>query len=265
MSVLLQVSDAHFGTEVPAVRDALRALALQERPDVVVWTGDLTQRARQEQFAAARRFADSLTGARSLAMPGNHDIPLWNLAQRLLHPYARYARAFGAELEPEMESDDLLLLLVKTTRRWRHKHGELSAAQVERVAQRLRRAAPRQLRVVATHQPLHAFEACDLAHRLRCPRQALATWAAAGADLILGGHTHHPRCERVDAGTRAVWIVQAGTALSQRVRGGQPNSVNVLRHDAGTDPGHCAVERWDFDAGAGAFACVQRTRAALSR
>jgi 3',5'-cyclic AMP phosphodiesterase CpdA len=265
MSLLLQVSDAHFGAEIPEVREALRQLAQLARPDVVVWTGDLTQRARREQFAAARRFADSLPGALTLAMPGNHDIPLYNLVQRLLRPYANYSHAFGAELEPEIDREDLLLLLVKTTRRWRHKHGELSGAQVQRVAQRLRQATPRQLRVVATHQPLHAVDACDLVHRLRCPREALALWAQAGVDLVLGGHTHQPRCDRVEAGARAVWLVQAGTSISRRVRGEWPNSVNLLRRDAATDAAHCEIERWDFDARAGAFACVQRTRAALAR
>ncbi|NML18850.1 metallophosphoesterase family protein [Azohydromonas caseinilytica] len=265
MSVLLQVSDAHFGAEIPAVRDALRQLALQERPDVVVWTGDLTQRARREQFSAARRFADSLPGAQTVAMPGNHDIPLYNLVDRLVRPYANYRRAFGTELEPELEREDLLLLLVKTTRRWRHKHGELSPAQVERVAQRLRQASPRQLRVVATHQPLQPLDACDLGHRLRCPRNALSTWAQAGVDVILGGHTHRPRCDRVDMGARAIWIVQAGTSISHRVRSEQPNSVNVLRHESAALAAHCCVERWDFDQRSGRFVCAQHTRAALSR
>ncbi len=267
MSVLLQVSDAHFGAEIPAVRDALRELALQERPDVVVWTGDLTQRARRDQFAAARAFADSLPGAQTVAMPGNHDIPLYNVVERLLRPYAGYRQAFGPELEPELEREDLLLLLVKTTRRWRHERGELSPAQVERVAQRLRRASPRQLRVVATHQPLHAADAGDRAHRLRGPADTLAVWAEAGMDLLLGGHTHRPRCDRVDAGARAVWVVQAGTSISHRVRGGLPNSVNLLRHDTSADAGasHCSVEQWDFDEERGTFVQARCTQALLTR
>lgn len=265
MSVLLQVSDAHFGAEVPVVRDALRQLALDVRPDIVVWTGDLTQRARRAQFAAARRFADSLPGAQTVAMPGNHDIPLYNLAQRLLQPYAGYRQAFGMELEPEVEREDLLLLLVKTTRRWRHERGELSEAQVARVAQRLRRAAPNQLRVVATHQPLHVAEACERAQRLRCPADTLQVWAEAGLDLLLGGHTHRPRCDRVDSAARTVWVVQAGTALSHRVRNGLPNSVNLLRYEAAALGSHCSVEQWDFDETRSAFMRARSTRALLSR
>jgi len=265
VSVLLQVSDAHFGTEDPQVLDALRALALEQAPDVAVWTGDLTQRARLEQFAAARRFVETLPAVRTVALPGNHDIPLYDLPRRVLQPYGHYRRAFGDDLEPELDRDDLLLVMVKTTRRWRHRHGELSDAQIERVAQRLQRASARQLRVVATHQPVHVREPADERHRVRNARDALAAWAAAGVDLVLSGHTHRPDCYAVQPGARPVWIVKAGTAISVRVRDGQPNSVNLIRHDAAADPAHCEVQRWDFEASARRFMRVSRTRIALAR
>ena len=53
MSVMLQISDTHFGTEQPHVVEALVKLAAQLQPDVVVLSGDLTQRARPAQFAEA--------------------------------------------------------------------------------------------------------------------------------------------------------------------------------------------------------------------
>ena len=89
MSVLLQISDTHFGTEQPQVVEALVALAAQQRPDVVVLSGDITQRARPAQFLAAKAFVDRL-GAPVLAIPGNHDIALFDLWARLTGPYARY-------------------------------------------------------------------------------------------------------------------------------------------------------------------------------
>ncbi|HEX6363370.1 MAG TPA: metallophosphoesterase [Albitalea sp.] len=265
MSVLLQVSDAHFGTEDPQVLAALRALALEQAPDVAVWTGDLTQRAHPAQFAAARRFVETLPAVTTVAMPGNHDIPLYNVVQRAFRPYGNYRRAFGEDLEPVLDREDLLLLMVKTTRRWRHRHGELSATQIARVAQRLRHASPRQLRVVATHQPLHARESADLPHRVRATQEALAVWADAGMDLVLSGHTHRPDCYAVELGPRAVWVVKAGTSMSLRLRGGQPNSVNLIRHDAGSEPLHCEVQRWDYEPAERRFVRVARTRIALSR
>ena len=93
MSVLLQVSDTHFGTEQPAVMQALAALVRQQAPNLLVLSGDITQRARPTQFRAARSFIDSLATP-FLALPGNHDIPLFNLWARCLHPYAGFEAAF---------------------------------------------------------------------------------------------------------------------------------------------------------------------------
>ena len=101
----MQLSDMHFGTEQPAVVEALVALALQQRPDLLVLSGDITQRARPAEFQAARAFMNRL-GAPMLAIPGNHDIPLFNVWARLQRPYAGHMAAFGSELEPVYASPD---------------------------------------------------------------------------------------------------------------------------------------------------------------
>lgn len=97
-TLLLQLSDTHFGTERPAVVAALEALVAARRPDALLLTGDITQRARRAQFDAARAFVRRLGVPAVLAVPGNHDIPLFNLAARLAWPYAGFRRAFGPEL-----------------------------------------------------------------------------------------------------------------------------------------------------------------------
>ena len=141
MTTLLQISDAHFGTEQPPVVRALLQMAREQAPDIVVMSGDITQRARRSQFAAARRFVDELKPPALVAIPGNHDIPLFNVAARAFAPYANYSRAFGKDLEPDYESDNLLVVAVNTTRPRRHKDGELSPEQIARVSERLQRAA----------------------------------------------------------------------------------------------------------------------------
>ncbi len=257
MSVLLQISDTHFGTEQPQVVEALVELAAQQRPDVVVLSGDITQRARPAQFRAAKAFVDRL-GTPVLAVPGNHDIPLFDLWARLRRPYARYIAAFGTDLEPVHRSPDLLVVCVNTTRARRHKNGEISALQVARVTRLLQDAGPGQLRVVVVHQPVAVTLAEDVRNLLRGHAAALQRWAVAGADLVLGGHIHLPYVMELQGMalqnmTRPMWAVQAGTAVSSRVRQGVPNSVNLLRWGTDSAPGGCRIEQWDFSADVRAF------------
>jgi 3',5'-cyclic AMP phosphodiesterase CpdA len=266
---LLHLSDPHFGTEVPLAVHALRRLAHESAPDVLVLSGDITQRARRAQFDAARRFVDELGIAVRVVIPGNHDIPLFDLCTRAFDPYRGYRRAFGAELEPRIEREDLLLLAVRTTRRRRHKHGEVSAAQVASVEAALRRATSRQLRVVVVHQPMQVPRPEDEHNLLRGADAAARAWAAAGADLVLGGHIHLPyvlpMSSRYAGLTRELWCVQAGTAVSARVRREAPHSVNLIDYAPDVDAAICHVTRWDLAPGAERFAPTSETRIALQR
>jgi 3',5'-cyclic AMP phosphodiesterase CpdA len=245
MSVLIQISDPHFGTEQPQVMAALTSLVKQQQPNLVVLSGDITQRAKPAQFQAARSFMDSLQ-VPFLAIPGNHDIPLLNIWSRLRNPYARHIAAFGAELEPVFSSPDMMAICVNTTRAWRHRHGEVSASQIARVADVLSRASAEQLRIVVVHQPIAVMRTKDEVHRLRGHAEALHTWAIAGADLVMGGHIHLPYVLPLSGLARPMWAVQAGTAVSSRVRSDVPNSVNILRWGVDAAVGCCDIEQWDF-------------------
>jgi 3',5'-cyclic AMP phosphodiesterase CpdA len=268
MSLVIQISDTHFGTEQPAVLQALTQLIGKQRPDIVVLSGDITQRARRSQFNAARAFVQSLAPAPVIAIPGNHDIPLFNLAARLIAPYAGYRAAFGDELEPEFESAGLLLLTVNTTRHYRHTGGAVSAQQAERIARRLAAARAEQLRLVVTHQPVCVIRPEHEKQLLHGHSAATRLWAQAGADLILGGHLHLPYVRALHEArqdlARRIWAVQAGTALSSRVRHGAPNSVNLIRYEPDRSAPVCIVERWDFSAVLG-FSPVERSRFKLQR
>jgi 3',5'-cyclic AMP phosphodiesterase CpdA len=254
MSVLLQVSDTHFGTERAPVIEALVALSAALRPDVVVLSGDITQRARRAEFEGARRLVERLAAPALVAIPGNHDVPLYNVLARALDPYGAYARVFGRELEPSYESADLIVLAVNTTRAYRHKHGEVSAQQIERIAARLRAVRQGKMKIVVTHQPIHVPPGTDEANLLRGHAEAARAWAAAGADLVMGGHIHLPFVRQMDT-SRPLWVAQAGTAVSHRVRrGGERNSVNVVRCEHGLR----AVERWDYYSERARFEMVER-------
>lgn len=261
--MLLHVSDPHFGTEQPLVVQALLRLAHELRPELVVLSGDITQRARAHQFRAAREFVDRLGVANTVAIPGNHDIPLFNVAARIAAPYGSHVRAFGRTLEPEYCSDRWLVIAVNTTRAYRHVDGEVSAEQVERVARRLASASDAQLRAVVVHQPIGVMREADRKDLLHGHRHATERWSQAGADLVLGGHIHLPYVlplhEQIRGLPRRIWAVQAGTAVSRRVREGVPNSVNVIRHHDETGDGRCVVEQWDYTGPGNRFERVRST------
>ena len=250
MSSILQISDTHFGTEQPAVVEALLHLAAEHVPDLLVLSGDVTQRARSAQFQAALEFLERMPVADKLVLPGNHDIPLYNLLRRAISPYRNFQRILGADLEPQFESHDLLVIGVNTTRPSRHTVGEISDAQIERVSRRLAGAKDCQLRVVVAHQPVRVTRDSDIKNLLINHQKAIHAWSGAGADLVLGGHIHLPHVRplmEVHDLPRPLWSVLAGTAVSRRVRGDVPNSVNLIRYRAGNQPRRCTVERWDYD------------------
>ena len=269
MTTLLQISDLHFGTEQPKVMAALQALSGQKTPDVLVVSGDITQRATAAQFKSARAFCDNLSIARMVSVPGNHDIALFNVFGRVLSPYAAYQQAFGQALEQELTTPALCLVTVNTTRWWRHKNGEVSATQIERVCELLSRATPQQLRVVVVHQPIHVQRPQDEHDRLRGWQNAAHAWAAAGADIVMGGHIHLPYVCDLSASVsglkRRMWCVQAGTAVSSRIRREAPNSVNLVKHTAFGDGPSCTVERWDYQASTNMFVLVKTSELDLQR
>jgi len=266
VSVLLQISDTHFGTEQAPVVEALERFVHTQAVEAVILSGDVTQRATRAQFDAARRFVERLAVPRLLAIPGNHDIPLFNLAARAVAPYANFRRVFGEALEPVFDSPRWQVQMVNTTRARRHKDGEVSAQQIERVARRLEQARPSQVRIVVVHQPVAVTNDEDRHNLLHGREAALRRWSASGVDLILGGHIHLPfvlPLHEAHAGlARRLWVVQAGTAVSSRLRRGAANSVNLIRHDDAVEAG-CVVERWDFRAQAAAFDCADRRHLSL--
>ena len=213
MRLVAHLSDLHFGRVDAAALEPLRRRLVELSPDLVVVSGDLTQRARASQFRAARAFLDSLPGPQ-VVVPGNHDVPLYNVFARFLRPLAGYRRAIGAELEPSFVDDEIAVLGINTARSFVFKGGRVSDAQLERVEQALCRLDGAVMKILVTHHPFMALE-----RLARC-----------GVDVFVAGHLHTAgigdAAHRV-AGMSAL-LVQAGTATSSRTRE-EPNSFNVLR------------------------------------
>lgn len=252
MTTIVQISDTHFGTEQPHVVHALEEHVRAHGADLLIVSGDITQRARAGQFAAAQAFVERLQALgipEMLAIPGNHDIPLYNLFARAFTPYRNYRRHFGDELEPTLENDEMLVIGLNTTHPRRHKDGVVTAEQVQAVSRRLKDCAPGKVRILVAHQPFGAMVQSDLSNLQHGAEAALHCWADDGLDLVMGGHIHLPYVLPLSgqyAGlSREIWMVQAGTALSSRVRGTSPNSFNRLKLHSGVEKKVC-VERWDL-------------------
>lgn len=257
---LMHLSDLHFGAHDPRVCAAVQRLAQRLDVSVVVVSGDLTQRATRQQFAMAHEFVTGLGVPERVVLAGNHDLPLFAWWLRWGRAYQRFAVQFGAQLEPQRQVGPFCILGVNTTRPWRHERGSLSAAQVERVAAELSAAPSDAWRIVVSHHPLVARSPVDRSHRPFRAEVAVQRWRDAGAHMLLSGHVHEPGLLQPLPG---LWSMQAGTAVSHRLRSGQPNSLVVLQMQT-AQPSEGALkapqrfaQRWDFDARSGDFVCVE--------
>ena len=251
MRTLVHLSDLHFGRVDAALLQPLIARVETIGPDLVVVSGDLTQRARSAQFLQARAFLDALPGPQ-LVVPGNHDVPLRNVFARFLQPLRKYRRYITDDLEPFVADDEIAVLGLNTARSLTIKNGRINAAQLERVRMRLAPLPERMTKIVVTHHPLDLPLAQGRHELVGRARLAMATFAGCGVDVLLAGHLHIGQtgstAARYALTGHAALVVHAGTATSTRGRG-QANSFNVIRiEDARID-----VERWEWSAASATF------------
>lgn len=245
---LVHLSDPHFGTVFPAVERALVRAVAACAADVVVLSGDITQRARRAQFREARAFVDALAPAPVLVVPGNHDLPLFHLPLRLLDPYRWYRHAFGARERSGVRAGKLRVVGVDSTSRWRHIQGALSPETV-RAAFETERSGE-EIRVLAVHHPLDCARSTDEHNIVRGAPAAVAALARAGVDVVLSGHVHDPYVTLSSARYPSVEpplvFSVAGTCASFRTRRDVPNSFHVLDFRWGGEVA-LTVTRYDYD------------------
>lgn len=233
MARLVHLSDLHFGAHDDRIVEAVETQVDELKPDLVVISGDFTQRARTEQFKEACRFLERLqrAGHEVLGVPGNHDVPLYDVLRRFLSPLARYRRFIDESLCPFVELPGVAVLGINTARSLTFKDGRINDDQVSFIRDTFAHTPKESFRVLVTHHPLFALQVGDEVTRA-IGRQELALDAVqdAGVDMLLAGHNHHAETHSAsDLVTRAggALVVQAGTATSTRVRD-QEQSFNTI-------------------------------------
>lgn len=231
---ILQVSDLHVGAHDDGradVETAIRTLAADERPELVIATGDLTHRNRADQHRRAGGFLRSLERP-VVAVPGNHDLPALP-PRRVLAPFAAFAAVWG-ETEPVYRSAGAVVCCLNSVRPWRYQRGALSPEQLERVRSTFADAPPEALRVVALHH--HLASAPWRTGKRPIPRRApaLASLASAGVELVIAGHIHQSLVvERRELQHTPVGLVLATAPGAGRPRPGRhAEAAGVHLYDA---------------------------------
>ena len=236
---IVHLSDLHFGTQdakvVAALAEAIRTVA----PDLVVVSGDFTQAARMNEFLDAKNFIDSLNTP-LLCVPGNHDVPGFDLMERLTHPYDRYQSAISEDMSPIYETDKVIVIGLNSARRivphWNWANGALSAAQREHVKKMVEGKGDKWL-ICTFHHPVHQADLMPIDVVVFGGHKMMKTLHDLGVDLVMTGHVHHASITmHGDAHHQTVYL-SASTALSSRIRG-QENGFNLVtlrEHDMQID------------------------------
>ena len=259
---IVHLSDLHFGRIDPEIPAELLRTVRALSPDLVVVSGDLTQRARICEFKAAAEFLRKLPHP-LVTVPGNHDVPLDNLMLRVFSPLGRFRRLITTDMTPSYEDAEIAVIGLNTARALTLKDGRVNAAQILAVERRFAQCPRGVTRIVVTH---HAFDVPEAgadasrSHNVvgRAP-MAIAGFVRAGVDAILSGHLHahgvDDTARRYPGPGGSLLLIRAGTATSTRRRG-QTNAFNVLK----IEPPEIVVECHGWDADARGFGPMNRAR-----
>jgi len=238
MPIILHISDLHFGPHyVPEAGEALQHIAPSLEADAIVVSGDFSQRAKRQQFEHARSFIDRLPNKPHLLIPGNHDVPLYRVAERLIKPHSLYRELIHPELNPVLELDGMVLAgLDSTSPRRAISNGRIHRDQLEHCAKVFANVPPPTTRIVVAHH--HFAPGPDYLYDRTMPRarRAIECFVDLGVEMILGGHLHRSYIgNSLDffPGThrdRGIIIVQCGTTTSSRGRGRErdENTFNLI-------------------------------------
>ena len=231
MRTIVHLSDLHFGRSDPELVAPLTASIRDLNPDLIAVSGDLTQRARSREFQEARAFLDQFAQPK-IVVPGNHDVPLYNVYNRFLRPLDKFRRYVTPDLQPTFANDEMIVIGVSTARSLVVKGGRINRLQLAWVTERFCALPDDVVKILVTHHPFDLPSGYDDRDLVGRAKMAMAGLAECGADVFLAGHLHVSHtgstAQRYQIQGHSALVVQAGTAISTRGRG-EANSFNVVR------------------------------------
>ena len=211
-----------MAARIPPVVKGSITFVNEIKPDLVAVSGDLTQRARSWQFQEARAFLDALPKPQ-IIVPGNHDVPLYNVFSRFLSPLDKYRRYITDDLDPFYVDEEMAVVGVNTARSLTFKGGRINELQVAWVREKICELSDEIVKVVVSHHPFDLPEGRHENELVGRARMAMEALASCGADLFLAGHLHVSHTghssKRYKIEGHSALVVQAGTATSTRGRG----------------------------------------------
>lgn len=236
---LLHISDLHFGPPYSErVGEAVQEMASELEPDVIVASGDFTQRAKAAQFAQAQRFLDRLPAVPKVVIPGNHDVPLYRIVERLRDPHGLYRQYISKDLDRVWHLDAATIVGIDSTApRSAITNGRISTAQLDFCEEAFTSAKDGAAKIVVAHHPFAPAPDYERDHVIAKAKRAMKRFAEIGVDLILGGHLHRSyigdsldRYPSLRIGHQGIILVQSGTTTSRRGRAREKerNSLNVI-------------------------------------
>jgi 3',5'-cyclic AMP phosphodiesterase CpdA len=242
MLTLLHVSDIHFGPPFHSeVGEALLHFAREIEPDVIVASGDFTQRAREEQFREARQFLDRLPPVPLVVTPGNHDVPLYRVKERLADPYRYYRRYISEGLDTVTRLPGAVIVALNSTAPRRAiTNGRIHGWQLRYAAEAFEGTPEDTQRILVAHHHFAPPPDFEGAEAMPKAKRALDAFTRMRVDLILGGHLHRAYIGNsldVYSGVdreHGIVIAQSGTSTSRRgrAREREKNTFNLLRLDS---------------------------------
>ena len=216
---LVQISDLHFGMhKEELIEPFLHELQLIQ-PDIILISGDLTQRATDEQFVLFSNFARKLSGV-ILTVPGNHDIPLYpyQFFIRMFSPFKYYKRFVNSEIEVHFENNDLRILGVNSVNPYRVKKGRLSDATMQKIQTYF--ATPFSgLNILFFH---HNFDRLEGAHKpLENYEELISYLKTSSVHIVCAGHSHYANINLIEKiNEQACVFLHAGSLLCTRSKDG---------------------------------------------